>query len=99
MELTKKDIQHIASLARLALTPNEEDQFSAQLSSILEYVSQLQEVDNTLPDDYQYPVEGLKNIMDTDEVRECDEETRKRIIDSFPQRVGDLLKVKGIFHE
>ncbi|MBI4272692.1 Asp-tRNA(Asn)/Glu-tRNA(Gln) amidotransferase subunit GatC [Candidatus Uhrbacteria bacterium] len=98
MPISRKDIQHIANLARLALSPEEEERFENQLSSILEYVSQLQEVD-TVQGEYQYQVEGLKNSMDQDEVRVCDEDTRQGILAAFPERAGDLLKVKGVFHE
>ncbi len=96
MALTKQDIHHIADLARLALTPEEEERFLAQLSSILEYVSQLQEVD-TASTEYQYQVEGLKNVTAQDEVAVCDEDVRKRILQAMPDRIGDLLKVKGVF--
>jgi aspartyl-tRNA(Asn)/glutamyl-tRNA(Gln) amidotransferase subunit C len=98
MAISRKDIQHIAELARLALLPEEEERFESQLSSIVEYVSQLQEVD-TSAHEYEYQVEGLTNSMDEDEVRPCDEETRQQILAAFPERAGDLLKVKGVFHE
>ena len=98
MALTKQDIHHIADLARLALTPEEEERFLTQLSSILEYVSQLQEVD-TDATEYQYQVEGLKNVTAKDEVIVCDEDVRKRILQAMPDRIGDLLKVKGVFHD
>lgn len=98
MPISRKDIQHIANLARLALLPQDEERFESQLSSILEYVSQLQEVD-TSPSEYQYQVDGLKNSMAQDEVLVCDDKTRQGILAAFPQRAGDLLKVKGVFHE
>lgn len=96
MSLTQKDIHHIAKLARLDLSAEEEERFSTQLSSILEYVSQLQEVD--IADvQYEYQVEGLRNILQEDIVIGCDEETRKRLLESMPEKVGDFLKVKGVF--
>jgi aspartyl-tRNA(Asn)/glutamyl-tRNA(Gln) amidotransferase subunit C len=39
------DIDHLARLARLALTPEEKERFSAQLGDILAYVEHLKEVD------------------------------------------------------
>lgn len=98
MALTKQDIHHIADLARLALTEDETERFFTQLSSILEYVSQLQEVDTTTTE-YQYQVEGLKNVTAIDEAAPCDDAIRKRILEAMPDRIGDLLKVKGVFHE
>lgn len=41
------NIQYIAHLARLALTPEEEATLAAQLGSILSYVEKLKEVDVT----------------------------------------------------
>lgn len=96
MALTKKDVEHIANLARLELTEDEKQLFSEQLSSVLSYVDQLKEVD-TSGVQYGYQVEGLDNVMDADEVRPCDEATRERLLDAMPDRAGDLLKVKGVF--
>ncbi|MBI4599344.1 Asp-tRNA(Asn)/Glu-tRNA(Gln) amidotransferase subunit GatC [Candidatus Uhrbacteria bacterium] len=96
MALTKKEIEHIALLARLELTDEEKETFAGQLSSVLEYVGQLQQVDTTAVS-YEYQVEGLENVMDPDEVAPCDDDTRVRMIAAMPDKVGDLLKVKGVF--
>lgn len=96
MKLTKDDISHIASLARLELQPGEEVVLAEKLSAILEYVGQLQGVD-TDAIDYQYQVDDIMNIMAPDEVVVQDEETRSLILDGMPDRAGDLLKVKGVF--
>jgi len=47
MAISKEEIQHIANLARLELSPAELDRFRIDLSSILEYIDQLQEVDTS----------------------------------------------------
>jgi len=39
------DVQYVARLARLALTPAEEKTFGAQLGRILDYVAQLKELE------------------------------------------------------
>lgn len=96
MALTQKDIEHIASLARLELSDEEKERFCNQLSSIVDYVSQVQEV-NTTGIEYQYTVEGLANVMASDVVEECSETTRDALLAAMPVRAGDLLKVKGIF--
>jgi len=41
------DIDHVAKLARLALTPAEKARFSAQISEVLRHIAQLKEVDVT----------------------------------------------------
>ncbi|HBQ86875.1 MAG TPA: Asp-tRNA(Asn)/Glu-tRNA(Gln) amidotransferase subunit GatB [Syntrophomonas sp.] len=56
MALTIKEVEHVALLARLSLSDEEKALFSRQLSSILEYVDQLNELDT---DD----VEPLTHIL------------------------------------
>ncbi|MFQ3638336.1 MAG: Asp-tRNA(Asn)/Glu-tRNA(Gln) amidotransferase subunit GatC, partial [Cyanobacteriota bacterium] len=43
--LDREQVHKVAHLARLALTPDEEEQFTTQLGSILEYFEQLNELD------------------------------------------------------
>jgi len=45
MALTRAEVLHVASLARLSLNPEEVDLFTRQLNDILAYVEKLQEVD------------------------------------------------------
>jgi aspartyl-tRNA(Asn)/glutamyl-tRNA(Gln) amidotransferase subunit C len=45
MALSLEDVRRIASLARLQLTAEEERLFAGQLSAILDYVRQLEELD------------------------------------------------------
>lgn len=47
MSLTLKEVQHIAELARLALSPEEMERYREQLSSILDHVAQLQKLDTS----------------------------------------------------
>lgn len=45
MTLSIEEVEHIANLARLQLSPEELTRFREQLSAILEYVAHLQELD------------------------------------------------------
>ncbi|HYG66697.1 MAG TPA: Asp-tRNA(Asn)/Glu-tRNA(Gln) amidotransferase subunit GatC, partial [Anaeromyxobacteraceae bacterium] len=45
MSLSLDEVRRIADLARLSLSPEEERTFAGQLSSILDYVAQLRELD------------------------------------------------------
>ena len=47
MTLTLEQVEHIANLARLDLTPEEKERYCQQLSAILAYFEQLQRVDTT----------------------------------------------------
>lgn len=61
------DIQYVADLARVALTPEEAQRLGAQLGNILGYVEQLRSVDvsQVEPMSHAFP---LVNITRTDEV-------------------------------
>jgi aspartyl-tRNA(Asn)/glutamyl-tRNA(Gln) amidotransferase subunit C len=45
MEITREEVEHVALLARLELTPEEVDRFRDQLSVILEAVGKVAELD------------------------------------------------------
>lgn len=62
------DLKHVAHLARLELTPEEEQKLGAQLGSILTYIEKLKEVDVTgvEPTAHAFP---LVNVTRPDEVR------------------------------
>lgn len=45
MSLTLKDVQHIAALARLQLTDAQMEHYRGQLSSILDHIAKLKELD------------------------------------------------------
>jgi aspartyl-tRNA(Asn)/glutamyl-tRNA(Gln) amidotransferase subunit C len=47
MKISRAEVEHIASLARLELAEDEIEQLQTDLSQILEYVDQLNEVDTT----------------------------------------------------
>lgn len=47
MALTLAEVEHIANLARLELTPEEKERYREQLSSILAHVARLQALDTT----------------------------------------------------
>jgi aspartyl-tRNA(Asn)/glutamyl-tRNA(Gln) amidotransferase subunit C len=45
MTLTLQEVEHIANLARLRLTPEEKERYREQLSAILDYAARLQNLD------------------------------------------------------
>lgn len=66
-KLTRADVLKLAKLARLQLTDAEVAQFVDEISSILQYVEQLQSIDLT---GYEptYQVTGLTNVVRPDEI-------------------------------
>lgn len=67
MRLTISDVEHVAALARLGLTDEEKERMRDQLSSILEHIEALGELDTVaIPPTAQ--VLDLTNVMRDDEV-------------------------------
>lgn len=68
MKLTKEQVEHIANLAKLKLTPEEVERFASQMTDILSYVEILGELDTKgVPETSQ--VTGLLNVSREDEAR------------------------------
>lgn len=62
------NLDHVAHLARLALTPEEQAKFTAQLGDVLKYIAELKEVDvsGVEATAHAYPV---ANVWAEDEVK------------------------------
>jgi len=68
MDQKKLDVKYVAHLARIALTPEEEQKIGAQLEDVLGYIQKLEEVDvsGVEPTAHAFP---LVNVTRPDEVR------------------------------
>lgn len=97
MKLTPEQVDHIATLSRLSVTADEREQFAQQLSSILEWVGKLSEVSTDGVEPMQH-VADVHNVFGADVPNPTDAATRGRLLAEFPERNGDLLKVKAVFH-
>jgi len=94
MPISRKDVAHVAMLARLQLSEAEQERFTKELAKILEFVSQLEEVDTAdVPETAQ--VSGRTHVLREDKPRPgIDRET---FLSSAPAREEDQLKVRGVF--
>jgi aspartyl-tRNA(Asn)/glutamyl-tRNA(Gln) amidotransferase subunit C len=82
----------LAQLAKLSLTDDEVEEFRHELSAILAYVQQLQDVDVTgLKPTTQ--VSGLTNVMREDTVQDYGI-ARADLLRNVPQVDEELIKVK-----
>lgn len=92
--LTKKDLEHLAELARIDLKAGEEKKLTKDLSNILDYFKELQEL-NT---DKVQPMIGGTDLSSVvrDDVLEKDNETG-RGRDGFPEEKDGYLKVPPVF--
>ncbi|MFN2464418.1 MAG: Asp-tRNA(Asn)/Glu-tRNA(Gln) amidotransferase subunit GatC [Candidatus Dormibacteria bacterium] len=68
MKLTLEQVNHVAELARLGLSDDEKERLTTELSKILEYIDQLEELDT---DDVEptAQVNGLVDVFREDAVR------------------------------
>jgi len=96
MALDKKQVDHLAKLARLKLSKEEKKEYSSQLEGILEYVEKLNELDTEKVEEMQH-VADLVNVLREDVVELCEGSVQKRIIEAFPKKTGDLLEVQAVF--
>ena len=68
MALTPEDVDHVAALARLGISPEERARFASQLSGILEHFRALQALDTEhIPPTAQ--VLDVRNVMRPDVAR------------------------------
>ena len=66
----KINIAHVAKLANLPISPQEEQKFASQLSNVLDYIARLNEIDTTNVEETSQ-ITGLENITRKDEAGKC----------------------------
>jgi aspartyl-tRNA(Asn)/glutamyl-tRNA(Gln) amidotransferase subunit C len=91
--LSKKQVEHIAYLARLKLTEKEKEKFSKELSQILNFVKKLNEVDTEKVEPFVF--EKIKNVLREDKIKKYEE--FKKLIDQAPEKEGNFIKIKKVF--
>jgi aspartyl-tRNA(Asn)/glutamyl-tRNA(Gln) amidotransferase subunit C len=72
MSLTRQDVDKIAQLARLAITPEEMPDYVSRLSRIVNFVEQLSKVDTGDVEPMAHPLVGMSQRLRVDAVTETD---------------------------
>jgi aspartyl-tRNA(Asn)/glutamyl-tRNA(Gln) amidotransferase subunit C len=101
--INKETVEHIAKLARIKLTEKEEEKFANDLSSILDYIDKLNEVDTKKVKPIQQ-ITGLENIVRNDIAITNNQETRldsarqaiTKILEQAPEKQDNYFKVPKI---
>jgi aspartyl-tRNA(Asn)/glutamyl-tRNA(Gln) amidotransferase subunit C len=91
-----EQVRKVALLARLELSAEEEEQFTGQLSGILDYVEQLKELNTDDVEPTTRAIE-LQNITRTDSLKSFGD--RAVMLDCAPDREDDFFKVPKILEE
>ncbi len=90
--ITEQEIKKLADMSRVYLKDDEISKFQSALSSILDYVDELKEVD-TENLEIVSSVTGLENIVRTDEP--IISENSKILLDNSPASKDGYFKVKA----
>lgn len=91
--LSTEEVKKVAQLARIELTQSEVEKFQKDLTSILDYVEELKQVD-TDGLEIVSSVTGLENVQREDKAVSVD--YQEDIIDNAPERKDRYYKVKSI---
>lgn len=94
MSVSSQEVAHVAHLARISLAPADGERYARELSAILGYVERLRAVDTSAVEDGALFSEALAPDAD---LPRSDADQRERLIQGFPDRIGDFLRVPGVF--
>jgi len=94
--IQRKDVEHVARLARLALTEPEIERMRTQLNGILAYIEKLNELDTADVEPTSHAV-PLVNVMRDDEPGRC--LPRDEALANAPDRAGEFFRVPRIIED
>ena len=96
MSIDRKTVDHVAMLARLALTEEERERAQEQLSAILEHINVITEADTS-----QVPATAhilpVENVMTADQSRPS--LSPEELLQNAPAREGEYFRVKAVLEE
>lgn len=98
IQFTVKDVEKLAQLSRLSLSQEEKETYATEISGILGYISQIQDVsasdthNRTSSDAYPH-----RNVMRDDVARELPiHDDSQQLVDLAPRHVDGYVQVKKI---
>ena len=103
IEFTKKDLENVATLSRLALTEEEKEKFLGEMKEILNYVGQVSEmaaggIESSGGAAYgnQFMDSFNKDEMREDAILNQGGEYTEKLLADAPDRQGDFVKVSKV---
>ncbi len=94
--LTQQQVLHVARLSRLKLSSADVDRYSKQLSSILDYVGQLSEVNVEGLEPMAHPL-PLHSVLREDKVMPS--LPVEKVLANAPSKSGDFFAVPKVLEE
>jgi len=93
MRLTPEEVDHIALLARLELSPQEKERAATELSQILDYFEKLNELDTSdvEPTDHVMP---MQNVLRPDVSRPS--LSPEAALQNAPEQAGNMFQVPRV---
>lgn len=95
MSIDRSQVRHVARLARLQLSPEEEERFAAQLGHVLEYIERLAKVDVSGVEPLSFAGDAAAGLaLRDDAVRES--LPREKVLAQAPQHDSQAFLVPRI---
>ena len=93
--MNKEDIQHLGSLARIKISPEEMEIFSKDIPAILDYVSTIKKISS----EKTVAEVGVRyNVLRKDEVLNEPDSFSENLLAEMPKTEGRFLVVKKILN-
>lgn len=93
MSVTRKDVEHIAELARLKFNDSELESFTHDMNEILSYVEKLNELNTENVEPLSHPVEGVNAFREDKEQKSIPHD---EALKNAPDKDEDFFKVPKV---
>lgn len=93
--LTKEEILHIATLARIGVSEKDVETYQHDLSEILDYFKKLDEVDVSSVEPIGH-ITGMQNTFRSDEHVDFGSLGKDAILENVPERKERYIRVKSV---
>lgn len=101
-QITKKEVEHIAGLARVKFNEKEKAKMAEELGAILGYIDKLKEVDTEGVEPISN-ITGMENILRKDEAMKKPLEEQAadatKLVEMVPDKKEGYVKVKSVFKD
>jgi len=93
-KISKSNVEHVATLARLELSESEKAKFTEQLGAVLEYFEKLDAADTSEVAAIDQ-INEMENVTTEDIIGE--KYDREELLSNAPAKEDDFIKVKAVF--
>jgi aspartyl-tRNA(Asn)/glutamyl-tRNA(Gln) amidotransferase subunit C len=95
MTLQKKDIEHLSTLARIAVSEQEAEQLANKIDAVLAYVGEINAVDTSM---YEHAdADGLRNVLRSDVYEDSSDDEQAALLKNAPAQTERFIRVQQMF--